>query len=48
MSNFTLKKKKITSSKDCHTSYNVVDVCKKTIVNGEKNLQNYHEADLRG
>ena len=38
MSNYNLKKKKITSSNDHHTSYNIVDVCKQTIVNGDKNL----------
>ena len=48
MSNYTLKKKKIKSSKDNHTSYNIVDVCKQTIVNGDKDLQNYNEADLPG
>ena len=48
MSNSTQKKKEITSFKDHLTSYNIVNVCKKTIVNGDKDLQNCKEADLPG
>ena len=48
MSNNTLKKKKITSSKDHITSNNIVNVCKNTIVNGDKDLQNYNKADQPG
>ena len=48
MSNYTLKKKKITSSNDHHTNYNIVDVCKQTIVNVDEDLHNYNDANLPG
>ena len=48
MSNFTSKKKEIVSSRDNHTSYNIVNVCKQTTINGDKDLQNYNEDDLPG
>ena len=48
MSDNTLKKKEIMSSKDHHRIYNIVNVCKQTIVNGDKDLQNYNKADLSG
>ena len=48
MSNYILKKKKTKSSNDNHTSYNIVDFCKQTIVNCNKDLQNYNEIDLPG
>ena len=41
----TFKKKKITFSKDYPTNYNIVNVCKHTIVNGDEDLQNCKEAD---
>ena len=48
MSNYILKKKKIKSSKDHLTSYNIVNVCKQTIVNVDKDLHNYNDANLPG
>ena len=48
MGNNTQNMKEITSSKDHHTSYNIVDVCKQTIVDVDEDLQNYNEADLPG
>ena len=44
----TLKKKKITSSKDHLTCYNTVNVCKNAIVNDDKDLQNYNKAYMPG
>ena len=41
-------KKKITSFKDHLTCYNIVNVCKNTIVNDVENLQSYNKADLPG
>ena len=43
-----MKKKEIISTKDHLTSYNIVIVCKQTIVSGDEDLQNYNEADLPG
>ena len=48
MCNSTQKKKEITSFKDHITCYNIVNVCKNTIVNDDKELQNYIKADLPG
>ena len=48
MCNSTQKKKEITSSKDHITCYNIVNVCKNTIVNDDEELQNYNKADLSG
>ena len=48
MSDNTLKKKEIMSSKNQHTSYNIIYVCKQTIVNGDKDLHNYNKTDLPG
>ena len=48
MSNNTLKRKEINSSKDHLTSYNIVNVCKNTIVNNDEDLQNYYKGDLQG
>ena len=48
MSDNTLKKKEIMSSKNQHTSYNIIYVCKQTIVNGDKDLHIYNKADLLG
>ena len=44
----TFKKKKITFSKDYPTNYNIVKVCKHTIVNDDKTLQSYSVGDLQG
>ena len=46
MSDNTLKKKEIMSSKDHHRIYNIVDVCKQIIDDGDKDLHNYNKADL--
>ena len=48
MINNTFKEKKITSSKDYPTNYNIINVCKHTIVNGDEDLQNYNKVDLQG
>ena len=48
MCKITLKKKKITSSKDHITSYNIVNVCKNTIVNDDEDLKYYDKAYLPG
>ena len=48
MINNTFEERKITSSKDHLTSYNIVKVCKHTIVNDDKTLQNYNKGDLQG
>ena len=48
MCNNTLKKKKVTFSKDHLTIYNIVDVCKQIIVDGDKDLQNYSKDFLQG
>ena len=48
MCNNTLKKKEIVSSKHHLTSYNIVNVCKNTIVTGDEDLQTYNKADLQG
>ena len=47
MCNNTLKKK-IKFSKDHLTIYNIVDVCKQIIVDGDKDLQNYNKAFQQG
>ena len=36
------------TSEDHLTNYNIVNVCKNTIVNGDNDLQNYKEEDLSG
>ena len=48
MSDNTLKKKEIMSSKNQHTSYNIIYVCKQTIVNGDEDSKKFNEADLSG
>ena len=48
MCNNTLKKKKITISEDHLLIYNIVDVCKQIIVDGDKDLQNFSKAFLQG
>ena len=48
MGNITQKMKEIIYSKDDLISNNIVNVCKNTIVNNNKDLQNYNEADLPG
>ena len=48
MSINTLKKKEIIGSKSHLTSYNIVNVCKNTIVIGDEDLQNYNKVDLPG
>ena len=49
MCNNTLKKKKkVTFSNDYHTTYNIVDVCKQIIIDGDKDLQNYSKDFLQG
>ena len=48
MCNNTLKRKKITFFKDHLTNYNIVDVCKQTIVDGDKDLKNYNQDFLQG
>ena len=48
MCNNTLKKKKIKFSKDHLTIYNIVDVCKQIIVDGDKDLENYSKDFLQG
>ena len=48
MINNTFEERKITSSKDHLSSYNIVKVFKHTIVNDDKTLQNCKEADLSG
>ena len=48
MCNNTLKKKKITISEDHLLIYNIVDVCKQIIVDGDKDLQNYNKAFQQG
>ena len=48
MINNSFKKKKTTFSKDYLTNYNIVNVCKHTIVNDDKTLQIYNEGDLQG
>ena len=40
--------KEIMSSKNHLTSYNIVNVCKNTIVIGDEDLQNYNKVDLPG
>ena len=47
MSNNTVKKRNIKSTKDHLTSYNIVDVCKQKNI-GDEDLQNYNEVDLPG
>ena len=46
--NTLTKKKKIISSKDHLTNYNIVNVCKQTIVNGDEDSKKFNEADLSG
>ena len=36
------------TSEDHLTNYSIVNVCKNTIVNVYKDLQNYNEEDLQG
>ena len=46
--NTLTKKKKIISSKDHLTNYNIVNACKNTIFYGDKDFQNFDKADLPG
>ena len=48
MINNTFEERKITSSKDHLSSYNIVKVFKHTIVNDDKTLQSYSVGDLQG
>ena len=48
MSNNTLKMREVIFSKDHLTSYNIVNVCKNTILNVDKDLHNYNDANLPG
>ena len=48
MSNRNQKMKEIIFSKDYLTSYNIVNVCKNSIINGDIDLQNYNATDLPG
>ena len=48
MGNNTQKMREVIFSKGHLTSYNIVNVCKNTILNVDKDLHNYNDANLPG